>query len=328
MMSMVKNDIVPIARRVWEEVGRDQVEVLAGGVAFFGMLSLFPAIAAVVLVYGLFANPAELEGQLTWIAQSLVPLARDVLQDSLRLAGTARTTLSLGATSALLLAIYGASRATNAILLSVQTASGDKEMRGFLAQLRLNLVFTTTALVSLGLALIPLAATPGILLRLGVSDAMVNFLLWLRWPFLWLGFYCGVVFLYQWAPTRKVRASQGRVWPGALAATIAWTLVSFGFSFYAARLGGYGGTYGPAAAIAVFMTWLFLTAFIVIAGAELNSELWRIRLETKDAPSHPASSLASQPSSARMSDDSDAASQERAMAIERPTDPTEIQREQ
>lgn len=278
MMSMVKRDILPVVRRLWREIARDQVEVLAGGVAFFGTLSLFPAIAALVLVYGLFASPAELEGQLTWIAESLVPLARGVLQDSLRLAGTARTTFGVGAFGALLLAIFGSSRATNAILLSIQTASGDKEIRGFFSQIRLNLTFTAIALVTVGIVLIPLAATPRILSLLGVSEYVVGLLLWVRWPCLWAAFYAGVLFLYHWAPKPQSRRSQGRVWPGALAATIAWTLVSFGFSFYASRLGGYGGTYGPAAAFAVFMTWLFLTSYIVIAGAELNAAL---RLESR-----------------------------------------------
>jgi len=273
MASIKANRWLSVAKGIWVGIGRDQVEVMAGGVAFFGTLSLFPAIAALVLVYGLFADPTALEGQLTWVAQSLVPLARDVLRDSLHLAGTARTSFGFGALGALVLAIYGVSRSTNAILLSIQAASGDTETRGFLSQLRLNLTFTTSALVSVGIVLVPFAAAPGVLTRLGIGEDVIDVLLWLRWPCLWFGFFAGVLFLYRWAPQKRARRVQARFWPGAVAATIAWTLVSFGFSFYAAKLGGYDGTYGPAAAFAVFMTWLYLTSFIVIAGAELNSEL-------------------------------------------------------
>lgn len=274
MLSRKVNRWLSIAKGIWVGIGQDQVEVMAGGVAFFGTLSLFPAIAVLVLVYGLFANPAELEGQLSWVAQSLVPLARDVLRDSLRLAGTARTTFGFGALGALLLAVYGASRATNAVLLSIQVASGDKETRGFLSQLRLNLTITASVLVSVGLLLVPFAAAPGVLSRLGIDDSVIKLLQWLRWPCLWFAFFTGVLFLYRFAPQKMARRRQARFWPGALAATIAWTLVSWGFSFYAAKLGGYAGTYGPAAAFAVFMTWVYLTSFIIIAGAELNSELY------------------------------------------------------
>ena len=247
--------------------------MMAGSVAFFGTLSLFPAVAALVLVYGLFADPTQLEAQLTWMAQSLVPLARDVLHDSLEIAGHERTSFGAGALGALALAIYGASRATNAILLSIRVAHGEPEDRGFFAQLALNFTFTLCALVSVGLVLIPFAAAPGIMTRLGVPDRVLSLIVTLRWPAIWLGFFVAVMLLYRWASKRTTQRPTGALWPGALLSTIGWTLVSFGFSFYAARLGGYTGTYGPAAAFAIFMTWLYLTAFIVIVGAEFNSEL-------------------------------------------------------
>jgi len=181
----------------------------------------------------------------------------------------------VGALTALALAIYGASRATNAILLSIQAAHGDHDDRSFLAQLRLNFTFTLCALVTVGLILIPFAAAPGILTRLGVSSGVLATIVSLRWPAIWLGFFIAVMLLYRFARKKLAHRERGVLWPGALVSTVAWTLVSLGFSFYAARLGGYAGTYGPAAAFAIFMTWLYLTAFIVIIGAELNSELGR-----------------------------------------------------
>lgn len=274
-MARFRGKAMSVLGRVWKEVGKDRVEIMAGGVAFFGTLSVFPAVAALVLVYGLFADPTQLEAQLTWMAQSLVPLARDVLRDSLAIAGTERTSFGLGALTALALAIYGASRATNAILMSIQVALGDHDDRSFLAQLRLNFTFTSCALVGVGLILIPFAAAPGILTRLGISAGTLRTIVSLRWPAIWLAFFVAVMLLYRFAPKRLAHRVRGVLWPGALASTVLWTLVSLGFSVYAARLGGYAGTYGPAAAFAIFMTWLYLTAFIVIIGAELNSELNR-----------------------------------------------------
>jgi membrane protein len=282
-----------VIKKVWGEIETDRVEMMAGSVAFFGTLSLFPAVAALVLVYGLFADPTQLEAQLTWMAQSLVPLARDVLHDSLEIAGHERTSFGVGALSALALAIYGASRATNAILLSIRVAHGEPEDRGFFAQLALNFTFTLCALVSVGLILIPFAAAPGIMTRLGVPDGIMTLIVALRWPAIWLGFFVAVMLLYRWAPKKTDQNTPLALWPGALLSTIGWTLVSFGFSFYAARLGGYAGTYGPAAAFAIFMTWLYLTAFIIIVGAEFNSELrprgvkahrcdWRVALRSAE----------------------------------------------
>ncbi len=184
-----------VIKRVWSEVEKDRVEMMAGSVAFFGTLSLFPAVAALVLVYGLFSDPTQLEAQLTWMAQSLVPLARDVLRDSLEIAGHERTTFGVGALGALVLAIYGASRATNAILLSIRVAHGEREDRSFFAQMVLNFTFTLCALVSVGLILIPFAAAPGIMSRLGVPEGVMKLIVALRWPAIWLGFFVAVMLL-------------------------------------------------------------------------------------------------------------------------------------
>lgn len=262
-----------LAKQVWEEVGRDQVEVMAGGVAFFATLSLFPAVVALVLVYGLVAEPAALEGQLTWLALSLVPSARDVLSDSLRLAAQDRTSFGVGALVALGLAVYGASRATNALLIAVQAAYDDDELRGFFSQLRINLIFTAVPLIGTAALLASAALAPGALERLGLGQGVISAVLLLRWPLIWIGCFLGLLVLYRFAPQKKVREQQPFTWPGALLATLLWTLASTGFGFYTVKVDSYDGSYGSAAAFAVFMTWLYLSALAVMIGAEFNSEL-------------------------------------------------------
>lgn len=261
--------------RAWGEIRNDNVEVMAGGVAFYATLSLFPAIAALVIVYGLVADPSTLELQLTWFANSLAPAARDVLAQSLSLAAQQRTSFSISALLALSIAIWSASRATNALVLSVQVAYEDTDGRGFLRQLRLNVAFTGAALIGGAVLLASLGAAPDLLTRLGVSEGALVLVRTLRWPLIWAGYFFGLCLLFRFAPRKRSRTPNHVVRPGALVATFLWTLVSFGFGLYTERIGGYHGTYGAAATFAVLMTWLYLTAYVTIVGAELNSEIAR-----------------------------------------------------
>ena len=262
----------PILKGVWDEMTVDNVDILSGGIAFFAALSLFPTLALLVLLYGLVGDPSTLEAQLNWITGSLVPSARDILRESLDLAASQKTSLSVGAVVAFLVAIWSASRATNALLLSVQVAYDDEKNRSFLKQTGLTIVLTLILLVALAVALASLGAAPGWIEQTGLSDTSRFLVAVLRWPLLWLGAFVGLTQIYRFAPNKR-QGPRRWVAPGALVATLLWTLVSAGFNFYSATFANYESTYGALATVVVFLTWLFLSAQVLIIGAELNAEI-------------------------------------------------------
>jgi membrane protein len=162
--------------------------------------------------------------------------------------------------------------ATKALINAMNIAYDVNERRGFvrfyLTALILTVVGVVTTVVAIGLV----AAMPAVLTHLGL-DRLGEFLLrWMRWPFVVVAFMLGLAVLYRYGPNRERVAWRWVSW-GAIAATVLWIIGSVIFSFYVSQFGTYNKTYGSLGAIAILLFWLYLTAFSVVAGAELNSEI-------------------------------------------------------
>jgi len=246
---------------------------LAGAVAFFTLLSLVPALSLLVTVYGMLTDPATIVGQLDNVTTVLPEAARELIREqAVRLSGQNATNLSLTFLIGFLVAIWSANAAMKAIFDALNIIYGVREQRGFI---RLNLVSlgtTLSALFVLILALSLIASLPVVTALFPFGHEIEAVIRWLRWPAFFLVGITAIGCLYWIGPSRKPPRFAW-VLPGAVAAALLWVAASVGFSFYVSTLGRYTATYGSLATIVVFMTWLWLSAIIVLAGAELNAEL-------------------------------------------------------
>jgi membrane protein len=263
-----------VAMRVKVQMREDNATILAGGVAFFSMLSLFPALTALLSLYGLVADPADVARHVEELGQALPDEARQLLTDQLdALSSSSSGSLSVGLAISVLLALWSASSATKQLLVALSTAYDEAEERGFIRLRLLAAAFTVLAIVGLGAFLFVLTALPGVASEvLGETGATVASLA--RWPVLLVAMLVALAALYRHGPDRD-RPRWRWVSVGSVIATLVWLLASIAFSFYASNVGSYDKTYGTLASVIVLMLWLYLTALCVILGAEINAEMER-----------------------------------------------------
>ena len=261
-----------VLRRAWAESKADQVPLIAAGVAFFSFLSLFPAMIAMVLLYGLVANPEDVAEQARTVTDLLPQDARSLVTDQLEsLTSTPSRSLGIGLVIAVLLALWSASGGVGYLITAVNTAYDEDETRGFVRRKALALGLTLGAIVFVGIAVALVAVAPAVL------DAVVGSgpLRWLleagRWVGLLVAVSVALAVLYRWAPARDA-PKFAWVSVGAVTATVLWLLASVGFSIYVDNFGSYGKTYGALAGVVVLMMWLWITTFVVLLGAEINAE--------------------------------------------------------
>jgi membrane protein len=260
-----------IALRLKTEVKQDQVPLLAAGVAFYALLALFPAIIAAVSIYGLVADPETVRGQIERLTQLLSPETASILSQQIRqITSSAGGALGLATVLGIATALWSASSGMKALITGVNMAYDEAESRKFLKLRGLALLLTLGAMVLMVVALALIVAFPA------VANDWPAALRWtasiLRWLLLAALLIGGLAVLYRYAPDRD-NPKWGWVSWGSGVATLLWVLASFGFSFYVSSFGNYNKTYGALAGIVILMFWLFLTAFVVLVGAELNTEM-------------------------------------------------------
>jgi membrane protein len=260
-----------ITLRLKTEVKQDQVPLLAAGVAFYTLLSLFPAIIAAVSIYGLVANPETVRRQIERLTQLLSPETASILGQQIRqITAGAGGALGLATVLGIATALWSASSGMKALITGVNLAYGETEGRKFLKLRGLALLLTLGAMVLLAVALALIVAFPA------VTNDWPTALRWtasiLRWLLLAALLIAGLAVLYRVAPDRDNPKWSWVSW-GSAVATVLWVLASVGFSAYVSWFGNYNKTYGALAGIVILLFWLFLTAFVVLVGAELNTEM-------------------------------------------------------
>jgi membrane protein len=260
-----------IAKRTGKEVKADQVPLLAAGVAFYTLLALFPAIIAGVSIYGLVADPQTVRDQINRLAETLSPeTAKLIGQQIQQVTSGAGGALGLATVIGILTALWSASSGMKALITGVNLAYDEPEGRKFVKLRGLSILMTLAAMVLLGVALALIVGFPA------VPDSWPTVLQWtaaiLRFVLLAVLLMAGLAALYRYAPDRdKPKWSWSS--PGSVVATVLWVLASVGFSIYVNAFGNYNKTYGALAGIIILMFWLYLTAFVVLVGAELNAEM-------------------------------------------------------
>ncbi len=262
-----------IARRVKADMAKHNVSMIAGGAAFFGLLALFPALAAAVALYGLFTDPAAVSAHLDLVTGVMPAEARTVLDEQLQRVTTAGDrSLTIGALVALLLALWSAAKGVKSLMAALNIVYREPEQRGFF---RLNvtaLLLTLAMLLVVPFTLSTVAVLPALVDRLPLPDIAALAARWLRWPLLAAVAIGAIAVLYRFGPART-RPRPKWSWPGAIAATVLWLGASALFSWYVSSFGNYNETYGSVAALAVLMMWFYLSALAVLLGGELNAEL-------------------------------------------------------
>ena len=261
---------------------------VAAGVTFYGLLALFPAVTAFVSLYGLIADPGTVADQLA-AAEGLMPGgAIEVVRDQIgRITSEDGTKLGFAFLIGLALSAWSANAGVKAIFDALNVAYGEDEKRGFIQLNLISLAFTLAILVFAILAIGAIAAIPVVLDYIYLGAA-AEWLIWLgRWPVL-IGFMMlGLSALYRFGPSRD-NAQWRWVSPGAVFAGVAWLIGSILFSWYVASFEDYNKTYGTLGAVIALLMWMWLSATIILVGAELNSEAERQTFrDTTEGPPEP-----------------------------------------
>ncbi|MGP0000186.1 MAG: YihY/virulence factor BrkB family protein [Acetobacteraceae bacterium] len=258
--------------RAWNEVSDANLFLVAGGVTYAVLLALFPGLAALVAIYGLILDPSQVERQVSALSGVLPEESKQLLIDELhKLISTSSGTLGLSAAFGLVLALWSASRGMSGLITSLNIAYEEKERRGFF-KLNLLALGLTIALVLGGLVVIALVAVlPAAVQLIGLRDATRWLLLGLEWPLLAVVVMFGLAAIYRYAPARE-KPQWRWVSPGAIAATSLWIIGSIAFTVYVANFNSYDKTYGSLGGVVILLTWLYLSAFVVLLGAAINAQ--------------------------------------------------------
>lgn len=277
-----------VAGRVWRQQKAHNLSLVAAGVAFYGMLAVFPAIIATVTVYGLVADPDHIAAQLKPVTRTLPPGASTLVTDQLTgAAKVGQAGLTVGLVISLAAVLWAAAGAVRALITGLNVVADRPEQRGLLSRATLSLALTIGGLLAVIIALTLLTAFPAILRRFGLPPAVNTIFEALRWLVLLLVLLVALGVLYTFGPSRSKQASttdpgagpirakwQWLSW-GTGIAVLLWLVFSLGFSFYVANFGSYNRTYGALAAVIILMLWLYLSAYAVLLGAEVDAVLRR-----------------------------------------------------
>jgi membrane protein len=262
-----------IAHRVFADLQQHNMSFVAAGVAFFVLLALFPALGAIVGIYGLVADPADVAEEAGFLRNILPPEALNILTSQLnQIASHAAGTLSLGVLISLLIAIWSTSRGMSSIITALDIVYNQQEHRSFFRLTLLSLELTLGAILFAVVALGLIIGLPAVFNLFGLGGLVTALLNLLAWPLLGLLFILGLAVIYHYGPCRDQPRWEW-VTPGAVLATVLWLIGSGLFSFYVAKFGSYNETYGSVGAAVILLTWVYLTSYVVLLGAEVNAEM-------------------------------------------------------
>jgi len=260
-----------VAKRGWKEAKADNVPLLSAGVAYYAFLAIFPALIALVSLYGLVADPATIASQIQAVGSALPDEAEKLITDQVNALASQSRALGLGLIVGVAIALFSASAGIANLMTAISLAYDEEEKRGFIKKRSLALALTLGAIVFMTIMLAIVAVLPPLLQRLA-GDGVV------RWGIQVAGYIvlffivtAALAILYRLGPDRDAPKMKW-VSAGALVATVIWLIASIGFSLYTSTLGNYAKTYGALAGIVIMLFWLWLTAYAILLGAEINAE--------------------------------------------------------
>lgn len=261
-----------VVARAWKEAKDDNVPMLAAGVAFFAFLAMFPALIALLTIYGLVADPVQAAAQVRSFSESLPQATQQLLTQQLTaVAQSSDGALGLGLVVSLLAALFSASGGTQNLMKAVNLAYDERDDRGAVKLRLIALGLTLGAIVFVVVALALVVGVPALVDSLGLGVVGTVLAQVVRWLLLIGLVTVGLAIVYRVAPDRDAPRFRW-VSLGALVATVLWIVGTVAFSLYVDNFGSYNKTYGALAGVIVLMLWLYLTSYIVLLGAEINAE--------------------------------------------------------
>jgi membrane protein len=259
--------------RTYVRTGEDRLLAIAAGVVFFGLLAVFPAITALVSCYGLFANPATIGANLQTLALMLPEGSFQIVQDQIaRVLMKGNTALGATFLFGLALAVWSANAGVKAVIDALNVVYEEREKRSFVRLNLLSLAFTTGGIAALLLMVSAVVALPLALDHLGLAPESQLIVSLTRWPLLLVILLTALGLLYRFGPSRRP-ARWEWLSVGTLAAALLWIAGSSLLSWYLSNFANYNATYGSLGAAIGLMMWMWMSAIIVLCGAELNSEI-------------------------------------------------------
>jgi membrane protein len=262
-----------IILRVYRGISENRILLVAAGVTFYALLAIFPGIAALISIYGLFADPASVASHLDTMANVAPGGAIDLLREEMtRLASQGGPTLGVSFLVSLAISLWTANSGVKAIFDALNIVYTEDEKRSFIRLNAITLSVTFGIVVFILLTLVAIVAVPVALAYIplpGVTALVVKIG---RWPILFALVTTALAVLYKYGPSRTEPRWRWITW-GSVSAAIIWLAASVLFSWYVTSFGSYNKTYGSLGAVIGFMTWIWISIIVVLVGAKLNAEM-------------------------------------------------------
>ena len=260
-----------IGSRVINRMANDNLMLIAAGIAFYGMFAVFPALGALVSIYGLFGDTHVVQAQVQQLTQLLPYETAKLLNDSLNaLLAKPSSSLNSGLLISLGIAIWGARAGTSSMMSGLNVAVERPERRSFLAFNMIALGLTFGAILFAMIALTAVAVVPIVVAYLPIDDTLRSWLAYSRWPILGVFILLALDVVYRFGPSRS-HPQWHLISVGTVFAGVFWILASLAFSLYVTRFGSYDSTYGSLGAVIVLLLWFWISALIVLLGATIDS---------------------------------------------------------
>lgn len=262
-----------IALRLKDEIAADHLGLIAAGVAFYGLMALFPAITALLAIGGLMVEPNQIVEQIS-LLEGMVPdeVMTIIVDQATKVAGSREGGLGLAAVAGILIAIYSASKGMNSLIEGMNVAYDEQEKRGFFMKTFVTLALTVCLIFGLLMGLLAALAVPSVIALVDAGPLTEILGTVLVWALLLVMTLAGLAVLYRYGPSRDQPEFRWAS-PGAVAACVLWLAGSAGFAFYVGNFGSYNESFGTLAGVIVLLMWLWISAFIVLLGAEINAEV-------------------------------------------------------
>ncbi|KRQ14691.1 YihY/virulence factor BrkB family protein [Bradyrhizobium manausense] len=262
-----------ILLRVYDNIGKHRILALAAGMTYYSILAIFPALAALVAIYGLFSDPSSIAKHLDQISGFVPGGAIEVAREQLtRVSSHGNHALGVTFVIGLAVSLWSANAAMKSLFDTLNIVYGEEEKRGFIKLNLVSLSFTIAGIVFVLVAIGSVVAIPVVLNYLYLSNFADLLIRIARWPAMFVAIALALACIYRFGPSREAPRWRWITW-GSVVATLLWLAASGLFSWYAASFGKFNETYGSLGAIIGFMTWLWISAIVILLGAELDAEM-------------------------------------------------------
>jgi membrane protein len=262
-----------VAKRAAAGFSDDRVMATAAGVTFYAMLAIFPAIASLISLYGLLADPSKLYEQLQGLGGVVPGGGIQIISDQVKsLTSSGQKALGFGFLVGLATSLWSANAGVKAFFDALNVVYHERERRSFLRLTMISFCFTLALIALIILALFAVVVIPVVLNYIGLGSETAVLLSIARWPVMLVAVALALSFMYRYGPSRREARWQW-VSLGSAFGALGWIIVSLAFSYYVENFGSYNKTYGSLGAAMGFMTWIWVSVMVVLMGAELNAEL-------------------------------------------------------